>query len=296
MVVNRKRNKRLKPGDLLIILLMLGVMFVTAYPLYFALIASVSEPRGLLRQIDPLILPITPLTLQGYVLCLNNPNILNGLKNTTFYLVFGTVISLSLTISAAFVLSRTHFILRGIVMKLMMVTMYFSGGLIPFFLLIRNIGLYNTRWVMILPYAISTYNVIVMRSFFLSLPPSLEESAVLDGANDLQVLLRVVIPLSAPVIAVITMYYGVSYWNTWYPSLIFHRNRDYYPLQMILRELLILNQPTEQNTMGEMLDEPFTRELVKYCAIVITTVPILVIYPFLQRYFVKGVMVGAIKG
>lgn len=296
MVVNREKRKRVKLGDALIFLLMLGVMFLTAYPLYFSLIASVSDPRGLLRQIDPLVAPIPPLTLQGYILCLNNPNIINGLKNTLFYLVFGTVISLALTIAAAFVLSRRHFLLRGVVMKLMMVTMYFNGGLIPFFLLIRNIGLYNTRWVMILPYAISTYNVIVMRSFFLSLPQSLEESAVLDGANDLHVLIRVVIPLSAPVIAVITMYYAVGYWNAWYPSLIFHRSREYYPLQMILRELLILNEPTEQTNMGEMLDEPFTRELVKYCAIVITTVPILVIYPFLQRYFVKGVMIGAIKG
>lgn len=295
-MISKRGKRRITAGDGIILLSMLLVTFVTLYPLYYTLIASFSDPRALLRQTDPMILPIAPFTLQGYMMCLKNPNIINGFQNTLFYLLAGTAISLALSTMAAFILSRRHFLLRGVLMKFMMVTMYFSGGLIPFFLLIRSIGLYNTRWVMILPYAISTYNVIVMRSFFQSLPPSLEESAVLDGANDLQVLLRVVVPLSAPVIAVIAMYYGVGYWNSWYPSLIFHRNRQYYPLQMILREMLILNEPTEQTTMSEMVDEPYTRELVKYCAIVLTTVPILAIYPFLQRYFVKGVMIGAVKG
>ena len=174
--------------------------------------------------------------------------------------------------------------------------MWFSGGLIPFYLLVRDLGMYNTRWAIVIPAALSTYNLIIMRSFFLSIPSALEESALLDGANDFQVLTHIILPLSTPVLAVIGMYYAVGQWNGWYHSLIFHRTRELYPLQMILRELLILNEMTGSDSAADFVEEAFNRDLIKYCTIVVTTVPILIIYPFLQRYFVKGVMIGAIKG
>lgn len=275
---------------------MVAIMLITIYPLYYTVCASFSDARRLLRSAELLVTPLSPWTLEGYRLVFKNPNIINSFTNTLFYVGVGTAISLTLTIMGAFVVTRKHFLPRRVLMKAMLFTMYFSGGLIPWFFVVQKLGIYNTRWAIVIPSAISTYNLIIMRSFFASLPASLEESAILDGANDAQVLLRIVIPLSTPVLAVIGMYYAVGQWNNWYTSMIFHRDRSLYPLQMILREMLILNETVGSENAQEFLEEAYTRELVKYCTVVVTTVPILVIYPFLQRYFVNGVMIGAIKG
>lgn len=278
-------------------ILMTILMFIAVYPLYYSLVASFSDAKSLLSIYGPLWAPLKPYTLRGYMLSFMNRGIVIGFQNTVFYVVAGTLLGLALTTLGAYCTSRKQFMIRGIAMKFILITMFFSGGIIPLFFIVRGIGIYNTRWSFFLPYAISSYNLIIMRTFFRSIPETLEEAARLDGANDLQILFHVYIPLSTAVIAVITMYYGVGYWNGWYQALMFMRNRDLYPLQMFLREVLITNQ--SQSTAADvtsMAAEAFDRELIKYCTVVISTVPILVIYPFLQRYFVKGVMMGAIKG
>lgn len=291
---SRKLSYKVANG--LIMLSMILLMLITIYPLYYTICASFSDARALLRNNDLLLRPLEPITLDGYRAVFSNPSILRSFGNTVFYVVVGTAISMALTIAGAFVVSRSYFLPRNVMMKGMLFTMFFGGGLIPWFFVVRDLGMYNTRWAIVIPAALSTYNLIIMRSFFLSIPSALEESALLDGANDFQVLTHIILPLSTPVLAVIGMYYAVGQWNGWYHSLIFHRTRELYPLQMILRELLILNEMTGSDSAADFVEEAFNRDLIKYCTIVVTTVPILIIYPFLQRYFVKGVMIGAIKG
>ena len=276
--------------------IMILLMLITIYPLYYTICASFSDARALLRNNDLLLKPLEPFTLDGYKAVFSNPSIVKSFGNTVFYVVVGTAISMALTIAGAFVVSRSYFLPRNVMMKGMLFTMFFGGGLIPWFFVVRDLGMYNTRWAIVIPAALSTYNLIIMRSFFLSIPSALEESALLDGANDFQVLTHIILPLSTPVLAVIGIYYAVGQWNGLYHSLIFHRTRELYPLQMILRELLILNEMTGSDSAADFVEEAFNRDLIKYCTIVVTTVPILIIYPFLQRYFVKGVMIGAIKG
>lgn len=283
-------------ADVIIIIAMLALMFITVYPLLYTLFASFSDAKGLLKFEGPLWGPLKPYTLRGYELTFQNAKLGVSVLNTLFYVIVGTFMGLIITGMAAFVLSRKNFMLKNIIMKLIMFTMFFSGGIIPLFFVVRNIGIYDTRWAFLLPWAMSAYNMIIMRTFFLGIPESLEESATLDGATDLQIFFRIYVPLSTAVIAVIAMYYGVAWWNSWYQSLVFQPTNTLWPLQMILREVLITNTKSATTDVTSMAEESYTRELVKYCTVVVSTVPILVIYPFLQRYFVKGVMIGAVKG
>lgn len=283
-------------ADVIIIIAMLALMFITVYPLLYTLFASFSDAKSLLKVEGPLWGPLQPYTLRGYELTFQNAKLGMSVLNTLFYVIVGTFMGLIITGMAAFVLSRKNFMLKNIIMKLIMFTMFFSGGIIPLFFVVRNIGIYDTRWAFLLPWAMSAYNMIIMRTFFLGIPESLEESATLDGATDLQIFFRIYVPLSTAVIAVIAMYYGVAWWNSWYQSLVFQPTSTLWPLQMILREVLITNTKSATTDVTSMAEESYTRELVKYCTVVVSTVPILVIYPFLQRYFVKGVMIGAVKG
>ena len=283
-------------ADVIIIIAMLALMFITVYPLLYTLFASFSDAKGLLKFEGPLWGPLKPYTLRGYELTFQNAKLGVSVLNTLFYVIVGTFMGLIITGMAAFVLSRKNFMLKNIIMKLIMFTMFFSGGIIPLFFVVRNIGIYDTRWAFLLPWAMSAYNMIIMRTFFLGIPESLEESATLDGATDLQIFFRIYVPLSTAVIAVIAMYYGVAWWNSWYQSLVFQPTNTLWPLQMILREVLITNTKSATTDVTSMAEESYTRELVKYCTVVVSTVPILVIYPFLQSYFVKGVMIGAVKG
>ena len=283
-------------ADVIIIIAMLALMFITVYPLLYTLFASFSDAKGLLKFEGPLWGPLKPYTLRGYELTFQNAKLGVSVLNTLFSVIVGTFMGLIITGMAAFVLSRKNFMLKNIIMKLIMFTMFFSGGIIPLFFVVRNIGIYDTRWAFLLPWAMSAYNMIIMRTFFLGIPESLEESATLDGATDLQIFFRIYVPLSTAVIAVIAMYYGVAWWNSWYQSLVFQPTSTLWPLQMILREVLITNTKSATTDVTSMAEESYTRELVKYCTVVVSTVPILVIYPFLQRSFVKGVMIGAVKG
>ena len=230
----------------------------------------------------------------GYVF--EDDRIFRSYGNTILYTVLGTTISLSITAMGAYALSAKRMIGHKFFSMMIVFTMFFQGGLIPLFFVIRDTGLYNTIWVSSIPYAVSAYNLIIMKSFFESIPEALEEAATLDGANDFTVLMRIILPLSKPVIAVMILYYGVSQWNSWYPAAMFTRDRTVYPLQMILREILIDNKSVAADSGIAEIEESLSSELVQYCTILVSTVPILIIYPFLQKYFEKGVMIGGVKG
>lgn len=275
-------------------LFLIGLCFVTVYPFLYVLFASLSDPAELVRFRGIMLFP-QGFSLDAYKLVFANPMIVLGYANTLFYVTVGTFINLLFTSLGAFALSRRGLMLKNPVMMMIVFTMFFNGGLIPNFLLISELGMLNTRWALIIPAAISTYNLIIMRTSFLAIPVALEESAKIDGANDFTVLFRIVLPLSLPIIAVMILFYGVTHWNSWFSALIYLRERELYPLQLVLREILITNSIDVMTTGVSDADKSLLSETIKYAAIIIATVPILLLYPFLQKYFVKGVMIGAIK-
>ena len=294
--MKRQRSVGDRIADVIIIVVMIALSLICLYPMLFTLFASFSDAKALLNRTGLLFAPLQPYTLEGYRLAFSNVKLGMSIINTVIYVVGGTLLGTLITAMAAFVLSRKSFMLRGFVMKMIMVTMFFSGGIIPLFIIVRGIGIYNTRWAFLLPWIMSAYNMVIMRTFFEGIPSALEEAAFLDGATDLQIFFHIYIPLSKAVIAVIIMYYGVSWWNSWYQSLVFQPDNKLWPLQMILRETLISNDRSATMDVTTMAEESYTRELVKYCTVIIATAPILVVYPFVQKHFVKGVMIGAVKG
>jgi putative aldouronate transport system permease protein len=272
------------------------IIVIMLYPLLFVLSASFSDPDMVLRG-NIILLP-KGLTLAPYKMVFANSDIWQSYKNTIFYTVAGTLINISLTILAAYPLSRKDMPCRKILTLVIIFTMYFNGGLIPTYLLVRDLHLYNTVWAVMIPAAISTYNLIVARTFFEnSIPNELYESAKLDGCSNIGMLFRIVLPLSSAIIAVLVLYYGVAHWNSYFSALVYLRNEKLFPLQIILRDILILGQTEQMGSndvgMGEKIK---MAEGIKYSVIVISSVPVLLLYPFLQKYFVKGVMIGAIKG
>ncbi len=291
----RKRPKSIFPLLNGIILCLVGGLCL--YPMLYIVFASLSEPAQIMKHSGLLAAPLG-FTLEGYTLAFRNPNILTGYMNTIFYVVVGTVCSLAVTAAGAFVTSRRDALLAKPIMLGIIFTMYFSGGLIPLYLLVNNLGLYNTRTAIILVGLVNTWNLIVMRTSYLGIPDSLEESAKIDGATPLRTFTSIYLPLSKPMLATMTLLYGVGNWNSWFNHMIFLRDRAKYPLQLIMREILIANDMssmTNMNTVGTYTNDMY-QVLVKYAVVVIATLPILCVYPFLQRYFIKGVMVGAIKG
>ena len=218
-----------------------------------------------------------------------------ALPISILYTVLGTCISVALTACAAYPLSRKDFYGRNLFMGLFVFTMFFTGGMIPTFLIVQRLNLLNTIWAMVLPTAVSTYNLIIMRTFFEStIPFELVESASLDGCNDIVIFFRIVLPLSGPILAVMVLFYGVGLWNSWFPALLYLKDRAMYPLQMVLREVLI--QSDISNMAGSSGDVEIIGDGLKYATMVVATLPIMCLYPFLQKYFVKGVMIGAVKG
>ncbi|RAV15335.1 carbohydrate ABC transporter permease [Paenibacillus contaminans] len=273
------------------------VSLIVLYPLVFVLSASVSNPAHVLNG-DMWLLP-KDITWKGYSKVLDNKELLNSYGNTIFYTAAGTAINLVMTVMAAYPLSRRDFAGRNLIMGLMVFTMFFSGGLIPSYMLVKQLGMLNTFWALIIPSAVSIWNIIIMRTFFQSsIPNEIQEAAAIDGCSDWRILWRIVLPLSIPILAVMVLFYSVGHWNAYFNALIYLTDRAAYPLQLILREILIQGQMEEMVSIGDsshaqtIMDE----ELVKYAVVVIANLPILVLYPLLQKYFVKGVMIGAIKG
>ncbi|HEY8363343.1 MAG TPA: carbohydrate ABC transporter permease [Tissierellaceae bacterium] len=242
--------------------------------------------------------PLGKATLKGYSLVLNNPNIVSGFLNTLFYVGVGTTLSMVVTILGAYVLSRKGLYWNKVVMGLIIFYMYFQGGLIPFFLMVKNMGLMDSRWAVILPTVVNTWNLIVMRTSFTTVPDSLIESAKLDGASEWRIVWVIAVPVLQATVAVIALFYAVGRWNEWFNPSLFLTSKNKYPLQVILREILLKNSTqsmTQIGVVGQSEQESY-RLLVKYCTIMVATVPILLVYPFLQRYFIHGIMIGSLKG
>jgi putative aldouronate transport system permease protein len=281
--------------DWLNIGLLTGLALASLYPFLYVVFASFSDHNALSLHSGLLVSPLG-FSWNAYFEVFKNPMIAIGYKNTLLYVILGTSINLLMTSLGAYVISRKQFFWKNSITYFIVFTMFFHGGLIPTYLLVKSLGMVNTVWAMVLPAAISTWNLLIMRTAFSSIPDSLEESAKIDGAGDLTILFRIVLPLSMPVIAVMILYYGVAHWNSWFNALIYLRERNMLPLQMVLREILIVNSTDSMTLNADYADKESVGETIKYATIVVATLPILTIYPFLQRYFVKGVMVGAVKG
>jgi len=266
--------------------------FLCLYPMLHVLFASFSDPLKLMMHSGLLLWP-QGISFKGYQIVLNNKNILTGYMNTVYYVVAGTSVNILLSCLGAYALSRPGFMFKKTITVLIVFTMYFGGGLIPNFLLVRGLGIYNTRWALILPGAIATWNLIVMRTSFRHIPASLEESARIDGANDFTILFRIFLPVAKATIAVMVLFYAVGHWNSWFNALIYLQGRDKYPLSLFLREILIANSIS--GNVNPDADVFFLDEVIKYATIIISTVPILLAYPFAQRYFMSGVMLGSLK-
>jgi putative aldouronate transport system permease protein len=266
------------------------------YPILYVAFASVSDGNQLLGHSGLLYKPLG-FSVKAYNLVFLNPMITRGYLNTLFIVVAGVIMNLIMTSLGAYVLSRKGPLIVDKLIKIIIFTMFFHGGLIPLYLTVKNLGLFNNLLALILPTVISTYNMIILRTAFLNIPDSLEESARIDGANDFTILFRIIIPLSKPTLAVMVLFYGVSHWNSWFHAMIFIRDRALYPLQLILREILLGNAMDSMlSTTATSGDQESVSESIKYATIMVATIPILLLYPFLQRYFVKGVMIGALKG
>ncbi|MFB4329629.1 carbohydrate ABC transporter permease [Paenibacillus sp. CR_12] len=273
------------------------VTIIVMYPLLFVLSASFSDPQAVLRG-EMLLWP-KGVNLNSYAKIFQNQDIISGFTNTLVYTSLGTFINLTMTILAAYPLSRRDFVGRNAIMALLVFTMFFSGGLIPTYLLIKNLGMLNTLWVMIIPNAVSIWNIIIMRTFFQqSIPGELQEAATIDGCSNIKILTRIILPLSMPIIAVTILFYAVGHWNAFFNALLYLSDKDKFPLQLILREILIQGQTNDMVKMSTESAIKQQREVegIKYAVLVVANIPVLALYPFLQRYFVKGVMIGAIKG
>lgn len=283
--------------DVVNMLLMVVLVVVFAWPLWFVLISSFSDPFEVTMG-NVLLFP-KGLTLDSYKAMMKYSQILTGYANSLYYTVVGTGINMVLSICCAYPISRKDFPLRKPLLLMFLFTMYFSGGMIPTYLVVKQVGILNTRWAMMLPGAISVYNCLVMRNYFMnSILGELEEAAVLDGANAAQYLQKVVLPLSKPVLAVIGLYYAVGHWNAYYAALLYLQDLDLYPLQSILRNIMSATQMINDPSLSaEEIDAMVRLEMtMKYSVIVAAAFPMLCLYPFIQKYFVKGVMVGAVKG
>lgn len=286
------------PGQILfdicntVILLLLTL--VTLYPIYYVLVASFSDPMQIYQSGGLLLFPVK-FNIQNYITALNYDPIWIGYRNTIFYVLVGSAMRVLLTVMGAYALTRRGLPGKNFIMFAIMLTMYFSGGLIPSYMVMKELGLLDTVWAVLLPGCITTYNLIVTISYFRGLPYELEESAKIDGAGEFTILFKIMLPLAKPIIAVISLYYMVALWNTYFGPMIYLDDTNLKPLQVVLREILILSGASKEVSAGDQPVEAFA-DGMKYAVIMIATVPILCVYPFIQKYFVKGVTIGAVKG
>ncbi len=278
------------------LLAVFGLLFIT--PVWHVVMASFSDAAKLTSHTGIVWWPLGNINLGGYQIVLSSPSILTGYANTAFYVIVGTSISMLLTIMGAYALSRKTMRYRNVFMLFISFTMLFNGGMIPTYMVVKDVvHLYDTRWAVIIPTAISVFNLIILRTGFQQVPESLIESAKLDGASEWTIMFRIIVPLSKATIAVIVLYYAVGLWNSWFQAMIYLKGRDKYPLQLILREILLLNDTGVMTTSADAVKNvQLERKLVKYCTIIVSTLPIMCFYPFIQKYFTKGVMIGAVKG
>ena len=277
------------------IVLLLGLTFAFLYPMWYVLMGSFSDPFTLFINNEIILIP-KGFSLKGYEQVFMNPNIIIGYRNTLMYVAFGTMANVLVTSLGAYVLSRPDLMLRKVFTVMVVFTMYFSGGLIPTFLVVKGVGLYNSPLAIVLPTLVGTWNMIVMRTSFKAIPASLVESAKLDGANDFTILFRIILPCAKATVAVIVLYYAVGYWNSWFNAMIYLKDKGLYPLQLFLREILLANTSNGATASGfEESDMLYLEDVMRYATIIVSTLPILCVYPFIQKYFMKGVMLGSVK-
>ena len=278
------------------LLTVLAVIFIL--PVLHVLFSSISDPYWLNTKSGLVLLP-HGINFTGYKLVFNNSDLIRGFMNTAIYVVSATVIGLVVTIVSAYVLSRTDMLFVDVIMMLISFTMIFGGGIVPSYIIMQKLGLLNTRWAVILPACISTYNLIIMRTAFQTVPPALEESARLDGAGDLTIIFQVLLPLVKASAATIALYYIIQHWNSWFQASMYLQNRELFPLQLVLREILIVNDSNTAASMSALdavSDANAYKQLVKYAVIIVSSAPMIAVYPFVMKYFESGVMVGAVKG
>ena len=298
---------KLSGGDRVFVLInsaLLVLIFVLVlYPIWFVVIASFSDPE--MVNTGRVILFPRGWTVGGYARVLRYGEIWTGYGNTIFYTVLGTLLNLAATLPCAYALSRRDMVGRNVLMTLFIITMYFGGGLIPSYLNVKSLGLLNTRLYMLIGGLVSAYNIIVSRTFFANtIPWEMHEAARIDGASDACMFLKIILPLSKPIIAVMALYYGVGHWNSYFNAMIYLKDRALYPLQLFLREILVQSklatlvaeEGADEATLKYIEEQQMIANLLKYCVIVISTAPMMVIYPWMQRFFAKGVMIGSVKG
>lgn len=275
---------------------------IVFYPLVYIVSASISDPK-LVGSGEMWLFP-KGITFDGYKRVFENTSIWVGYGNTILYTTVGTAINLLVTLPAAYALSRKDFVGRNFFMGMFMVTMFFGGGLVPTYLLVKQLGMVNTMWALVIPSAASIWNIIVSRTFFQSsIPKELQEAAQIDGCTNMRLFIKIILPLSMPIIAVMALFYGVGNWNSYFSALIYLNDSAKYPLQLVLRQILILQEMAAQGggaidaaSAAALNNKAEIAALVKYAVIIVATLPIIAVYPFLQRYFVQGVMIGSVKG
>jgi putative aldouronate transport system permease protein len=291
------------PGDYIFdifnALFLFFLVLITLYPFIYVLFASISNPVRMMAHSGLLFRPLG-FQLRGYSIVLGNASVKNGYLVTLFIVIAGTLSSMAASVLFAYVLSRRNLMLHRVITFTAIFTMYFSGGMIPLFLVVRGLRLLDNLWSLILPGLISTYNVIILRTAFSAVPHEMEESAKLDGAGSIQTLIAILIPLIMPTIAAISLFYMVGYWNSWTAASIYMKTPQKFPLQLVLRAILLRGEMAESTGGSSMAYEASVDDalvqLIKYCTMIVTMIPIVIVYPFIQKFFTKGVMIGAIKG
>ncbi|WP_051251491.1 carbohydrate ABC transporter permease [Paenibacillus harenae] len=294
-----KKTIKESPGDRLLLVILYVVLSICVlavlYPLIYIVSASFSSPFAVISG-KVWLYPVD-ITLVGYETVFKNSQVLVGFGNSVFYAAAGTLVAVTVTIMMAYPLSRKTFYGRNLLMFLLTFTMLFSGGLIPVYLVIRDLHLLDTRWALIIPQALGVFQIIIARTFFQNtIPDELAEAAEIDGCSDIGFLMRVVLPLSKPIIAVLVLFFAVARWNAYFDALIYIRDSDLYPLQLVLRNILLLNANQNPTNITEAMERQGVAEQMKYALIVISSLPVLILYPFIQKHFVKGVMIGSLKG
>ena len=294
-ILNAAPTKGDKAFDVLNMIIMIILCIIIVYPLYYVILASITDPK-VVNTGKMLFYPEAPY-FKGYQEALTYPSLLSGYKNTIWYTFLNAIVALACTIPGAYALSRKDLPGRRGLMFLFTFTMFFSGGIIPMFLTIKSLKIYNTAWALVLPAAVSVYNLIVCRSFFEStLPRDLLEAAQIDGCNDFRFFFQIAVPLSKTIIAVMLLYYATAMWNTFFNALMFMQDDDKMPLQVVLRNLVLSNQLSASASGAEAAEKQKLVDQLKYVIITVSAVPLMIVYPFVQKYFASGVMLGAVKG
>lgn len=290
------KSKGEKTFDTVLMVVSVIIMILIAYPLYFVIIASVSQPEAVLG--GKISFWPVGFNLESYKMVLQEQKIWTGYRNTIFYTLCGTAINLLMTTLAAYPLSRKDMPFRTVLTFVISFTMLFGGGMIPVYMVVKGLNLTDTVWAMMIPNAIATYNLLVMKNYFqTNIPDELQEAAAIDGCSHFQTLMRIVLPLSAPIIAVIILFYAVGHWNAFFNAVLYLRKQELYPLQIIIRDIILQNSlEAVGGDMTGMYEKVMRGETMKYAVIIVASAPVIAMYPFVQKYFVKGIMVGAVKG